>query len=166
MPFLSFLFFFFNIAVQFHSLRLQVPFMQAASLQKADKELESRETLKRLSLVADTLSWKQQNQEANKERTGLKDSRAAAGTDRWSCHCWTAPTNQLHASHFLGGKLFKAFPKISFLPVNKELIHFSGGFSCHDESRISAACRCGDTVGQRCGKPGQHHRPKHGISLF
>lgn len=46
----SFLFLF-NIAVQFHSLRLQ-----AASLQKADKELESRETLKRLLLVAETLS--------------------------------------------------------------------------------------------------------------
>lgn len=85
--------------VHLHSHSQWMPFTQAASLRQADKEMESRESLKRLSLVAETLNRKLQNQEANGDRTGLNDSRAAEGTGRWSCHYWTAPKNQIHASH-------------------------------------------------------------------
>lgn len=111
--------------------------------------MDSRESFKRLSLVAETLNRKRQNQEANGDRTGLNDSRAAEGTGRWSCHYWTAPKNQIHASHwdfffiyFIGGVVFKAFPKIpiSFLSVNTEPKHFCAVFSCHGLGAESLCC--------------------------
>lgn len=92
-------FFFCDTGVHLHSHSQWMPFTQAASLRQADKEMDSRESLKRLSLVAETLNRKLQNQEANGDRTGLNDSRAAEGTGRWSCQYWTAPKNQIHASH-------------------------------------------------------------------
>lgn len=44
--------------VHLHSHSQWMPFTQAASLRQADKEMDSRESLKRLSLVAETLNRK------------------------------------------------------------------------------------------------------------